>query len=149
MDNPGDGFAFPNVIFIPKHPADDEKSRVVANWIMDVPYAYGVQFSGLITLGSGPRQDLAGRFDPRNWRPGGFTLPQSNFPLFPGAWAYRNIDLRLRKDFPSISGGTLGVTADLFNAFNYQNFGCTNGGTTPTCVVSDPRRLQIGAEYTF
>lgn len=149
VDNPGDQFAFPNVIVIPKHPTNDEKSRVVANWTIDVPFAYGVRFSGLITLGSGARQDIAGRFDPGNWRPGGFTLPQSNFALFPGAWAYRNVDLRVRKDIPSFSGGSLAVTADLFNAFNYQNFGCTNGGTTPTCVVSDPRRLQIGAEYTF
>jgi hypothetical protein len=149
VDNPGDQFAFPNVIFIPKHPANDEKSHVVANWILDVPFLYGIQFSGLITLGSGARQDLSGRFDPRNWKPGGFTLPQSNFPLFPGAWAYRNVDLRVRKDFPSFSGGTLGVTADLFNAFNYQNYGCTFGGTTPNCVVSDPRRLQLGAEYNF
>jgi len=149
VDNPGDQFAFPGVNVIPKHPANDEKSHVTANWTLDVPFAYGVQFSGLINLGTGARQDISGRFDPRNWKPGGFTLPQSNFPLFPGAWAYRNVDLRLRKDFPAFSGGSLGVTADLFNAFNYQNYGCTYGGTTPNCVVSDPRRLQVGAEYNF
>ena len=130
-------------------PVNDEKSRVVANWIMDVPFAAGFQFSGLITLGTGPRQDISGRFDPKNFKPGAITLPQYSFPLVPGAWAYRNVDLRLRKDFPQFSRGTIGVTADLFNALNYQNFGCMNGGTTPTCVVSDPRRLQIGAEYTF
>ncbi len=149
VDNPGEQFAFPNVQFIPKHPANDEKSHVTANWILDLPYVAGVQFSGIINLGTGPVQDISGRFDPRNWRPGGFTLPQRRFPLLPAAWAYRNVDLRLRKDFPTFSGGSLGATADLFNAFNYQNFGCTFGGTTPNCVVSDPRRLQIGAEYTF
>ncbi len=149
VDNPGEQFAFPGVNVIPKHPTNDEKSHVTANWTLDVPFAYGVQFSGLINMGTGARQDLSGRFDPKNWKPGAVTLPQSNFPLFPGAWAYRNVDLRLRKDFPAFSGGSLGVTADLFNAFNYQNFGCTNGGTTPNCVVSDPRRLQLGAEYTF
>ena len=149
VDVPGDQFAFPNVQFIPKHPANDEKSHVTANWIMDLPVLAGLQFSGLINLGSGPLQDISGRFDPRNWRPGGFTLPQKSFPLLPGAWAYRNVDLRLRKDFPAFSGGSMAVTADLFNAFNYQNFGCTYGGTTPNCVVSDPRRLQVGAEYNF
>ncbi|PYP13357.1 MAG: hypothetical protein DMD54_16955, partial [Gemmatimonadetes bacterium] len=149
VDFPGDQFAFPGVNVIPKHPVNDEKSRVVANWIMDVPFAAGFQFSGLITLGTGPRQDISGRFDPKNFKPGAITLPQYSFPLVPGAWAYRNVDLRLRKDFPQFSRGTIGVTADLFNALNYQNFGCMNGGTTPTCVVSDPRRLQIGAEYTF
>ena len=149
VDFPGDQFAFPGANVILKHPVNDEKSHVVGNWIVDVPFLYGVQFSGLITLGSGPRQDISGRFDPRNYRPGAISLPQYNFPLLPGAWAYRNVDLRLRKDFPSFSRGSMGVTADLFNALNYQNFGCMNGGTTPNCVVSDPRRLQVGAEYTF
>lgn len=149
VDNPGDQFAFPGTNVIPKHPANDEKSHVVANWVMDLPFAYGIQFSGLVTLGSGARQDFSGRFDPANYKPGAVALPQYTFPLFPGSWAYRNVDLRLRKDFPAFSGGSLGLTADLFNALNYQNFGCTNGGVTPNCVVSDPRRLQIGAEYNF
>jgi len=149
IDFPGDQFAFPGTNVIPKHPVNDEKSRLVANWVMDVPFAYGVQFSGLVTLGSGPRQDFAGRFDPANFKPGAVGLPQNTFPLFPGSWAYRNVDLRVRKDFPGFSGGSFGVTADLFNAFNYQNFGCTYGGVTPNCVVSDPRRLQVGAEYNF
>jgi hypothetical protein len=48
------------------------------------------------------------------------------------------------------------VTVDLFNALNFQNFGCFNTGskTDPnfgraSCVISDPRRLQVGAEYNF
>jgi len=149
VDFPGDQFAFPGVNVILKHPVNDEKSHVTMDWILDMPYAYGVQFSGLINLGSGPRQDISGRFDPKNYRPGAFMLPQSNFLIFPGSWGYRNVDLRLRKDFPTFSGGSVGVTADLFNAFNYQNYGCTYGGTSSNCVVSDPRRLQIGAEYNF
>ncbi len=155
IDSPDDELAFPQDIFIPKHPSNDEKSRVVANWTVDMPYAYGVQFSGLITLGSGPRYDIAGRFDPAHWVPGAFT-PQGNNFLIPNAWAYRSVDLRLRKDFPNVSGTTLGVTVDLFNAFNYQNYGCFNTGPQPNpnfgkagCLVSDPRRAQLGAEYSF
>jgi len=147
IDFPNDQFAFPGTNVIPKHPVNDELSRVVMNWVMDVPVV-DVQFSGLLTLGSAPRQDFSGRFDPANYKPGAVTVPGGTFPLFPGQWGYRNVDLRLRKDFPT-GRGSMGVTADLFNAFNYQNFGCTNGGVTPNCVVSDPRRLQIGAEYTF
>ena len=97
----------------------------------------------LVALG-----DLSGRFDPDNWKPGAVSVPGGTFPLVPGSWGYRNLDLRLRKEL-RISGGNVGVTADLFNAFNHQNFGCTNGGVTPNCVVSDPRRLQVGAEYSF
>jgi outer membrane receptor protein involved in Fe transport len=154
-----DDFSFPNTSFYPKQPRNDERSHVVANWILDLPYVFGVQFSGLITLGSGTKADVGDFFGtPGNPPPqlGGFTPPKSGF-IIPKAWAFRDVDLRLRKDFPRFSGTTLGVTVDLFNVFNYQNFGCfsplfdpqaTDFGT-PRCVVSDPRRLQIGAEYNF
>ncbi|MGH8223794.1 MAG: hypothetical protein ACREQZ_12555, partial [Woeseiaceae bacterium] len=157
VDALGDLFAFPNTLNIPKHPANDEKTRVVANWIMDVPYLFGIQFSGLITLGSGNRQDIGCpvRFCGAAYIRGGFTPTRYGF-LIPKAFAYRNVDLRVRKDFPNFGRTTLGVTVDLFNALNFQNFGCFNTGseTDPnfgkaSCVVSDPRRLQIGAEYNF
>lgn len=148
IDFPNDQFAFPGTNVIPKHPVNDEQSRIVTNWVMDLPVV-DMLFSGLLTLGSGVRQDISGRFDPANWKPGAVSVPGGTFPLVPGSWGYRNLDLRLRKDFPAFSGGSMGVTLDLFNAFDHQNFGCTNGGVTPNCVVSDPRRLQVGAEYTF
>jgi outer membrane receptor protein involved in Fe transport len=152
QDNLGDLFDFPNTIGIPKHPANDEKTHVVANWTMDMPYAFGIQFSGLITLGSGAHKDVGGpiRFNPTGYIPGGFTPPQSNFILH--AWAYRTVDIRFRKDFPSFSGTTLGVTVDLFNVFNYSNFdypNFNNGNPNPSGLLSDPRRAQLGLEYNF
>jgi outer membrane receptor protein involved in Fe transport len=152
--------AFPNTLGIPKHSdngGNDERHHVVANWIMDVPFAFGIQFGGLVTLGSGANLDIgcASRFcGPATYINGGFTPPHYSF-IIPHAWAYRRVDLKLRKDFPRFSGTQLGVTVDLFNVFNYQNFGCYDVGyQSPTqgnasCVVSDPRRAQIGAEYTF
>jgi outer membrane receptor protein involved in Fe transport len=157
VDGLGDLFAFPNTINIPKHPANDERTRVVANWIMDVPYAYGIQFSGLITLGTGAHQDIGcpARFCGAGYERGGFAPDRYGF-IFPNAFAYRNVDLRLRKDFPNLSGTTFAVTVDLFNALNFQNFGCFNTGSRTdsnfgkaSCVASDPRRLQIGGEYSF
>jgi hypothetical protein len=155
QDNLGDLFDFPNTIGIPKHPANDEKSRVVANWTMDVPYLYGIQFSGLITLGSGSHRDIGGppRFNPGGtYIRGGFTPPQYGF-IIPNAFAYRTVDVRLRKDFPNISGTTLGVTLDLFNVFNYSNFDYDNFlGANPqprSTLLSDPRRAQFGVEYNF
>jgi hypothetical protein len=76
-------------------------------------------------------------------------------------WGYRNIDMRLRKD---ITGGRalrrVGVTADLFNVFNFNNLGCWEGFIPPTpdvnanfgnanCVASDARRLQLGLVLDF
>jgi outer membrane receptor protein involved in Fe transport len=151
-----DVFAFPNSINIPKHPAsNNEKHRVVANWIMDLPYLAGFQFSGLLTLGGKYTVDVGcpARFcglgtTGNQYERGGFTVP--------GTFPYRNVDLRLRKDLPTISGTTLGLSLDLFNAFNRNNFGCFNTGNRadanfgqPTCVVTDARRVQLGGEYTF
>ncbi|MEO6593536.1 MAG: TonB-dependent receptor [Planctomycetota bacterium] len=155
VDNLGDNFAFPNTIGIPKHSANDEKDRIVANWILDLPYLAGFQFGGLITLGGKFRQDVGcpGRFcgdgtEGNKFERGGFTVP--------GTFPYRNVDLRLRKDLPAIRGSRIGLTLDVFNAFNRDNFGCYNTGNrtdvgfgTPGCVVTDGRRAQIGAEYTF
>jgi hypothetical protein len=74
---------------------------------------------------------------------------------------YKRVDLRLRKNFPNFGGATLGVTADVFNVFNFQNLGCYNtqiitGSNEPdpgfgkaNCIVSDPRKLQLGMQLDF
>jgi outer membrane receptor protein involved in Fe transport len=151
VDAVGDDFAFPQARDILKHPANDEKHRVVANWIMDVPYLWGIQFSGLLTLGGQIKQDISNlRFGaPGTYVRGGFTVPGGVFP-------YRNVDLRLRKDFPNIGRTRLGVTVDMFNAFNRANLGCWETGNptaanfgTSSCVISDARRFQFGLEYGF
>src|SRR2546427_79632 len=148
----GDVFStFPNSAVYPKHPTNDEKSRLVANWTMDVPYAAGVQFGGLITLGTGPRYSVGGYFPNSGYVPGGWSPPQYPF-IFPGGWAYREVDFRLRKDFPNISGTTLAVTVDVFNVFNFDNFSYpdnNHGNPQPNGLLSDPRKTQIGVEYHF
>jgi len=159
-------FGFPKANGIAKHTdlgGSDERHHVVGNWIMDMPYLFGIQFSGLMTLGSGARIDVgtAPRFGgvvDSTYFPGGFSPPQRNF-LFLGGWAYRRVDIKLRKDFPKISGTNVGVTVDVFNVFNFQNLGDYNITVFPTQhaftvgpprqVISDPRRAQIGVEYTF
>jgi hypothetical protein len=157
IDNLGDTFAFPSAAEIPKHPQNDERMRIVANWITDIPVLYGIQWSGLATFGGKQRLDAGcGRFcsaadianNPR--LVGGFTTP--------GTFPYQNIDMRLRKDFPSFgrTGMAFGLTLDVFNVLNRDNLGCYNVGNpnadnygTAGCVVSDARRLQFGAEYNF
>ncbi len=153
-------FSFPNAIGIPKHAdngGNDERQRIVGNWTMDVPYLWGIQFSGLLTLSSGAVLDIGcpARFcGPLTYINGGFTPPKTS-DFIPGSWAYKRIDLKLRKDFPQFSGTQLGLTVDLFNVFNFQNLGCFDTGfNSPTqghasCVASDPRRVQLGMEYGF
>lgn len=165
IDNLNDLFAFPNSAGIPKHAANDEKHRVVTNWIIDFPYLSGFQFSGLATFGGKYRLDVgcAARFcgfgtTGNQFERGGFTVP--------GTFPYRNVDVRLRKDIPIRQAGPearFSVLFDVFNLLNRDNFGCYRVGNRdetigtppvnvfgePTCVVTDPRRYQLGAEYSF
>ena len=152
--------AFPNALAIGKHAdngGNDERQHIVANWIVDMPYLFGMQFSGLLTLGTGAALDVGcpSRFcGPATYINGGFTPTPKN-AIIPGGWAYQRVDVRFRKDFPEISGTRLGVNLDIFNLFNTQNLGCFDVGFhSPTygaanCVISDPRRVQLGAEYNF
>lgn len=159
VDNIGDIFAFPNAAAIPKHSANDERTRIVGNWITDIPYLFGIQWSGLATFGGKYAIDAGcNRFcglaaqKSNPFRPGGF--------LVPGAFPYRDVDMRLRKDFPHFgrTQTAIGITFDVFNTFNHNNFG-TNYNTgvpvtdpnygKPFAVASDARRYQLGAELNF
>jgi outer membrane receptor protein involved in Fe transport len=165
MDNLGDLFEFPRASSIPKHPSTsgnnslsgDEKHRLVLNGILDIPYLWGIQLSGIGTFGGKYLQDVGcpGRFCAAAYERGGFTVP--------GLFPYQNVNFRIRKDFLNLgTSKSVGLTLDLFNAFNRDNLGCydtgarLNGDGTPnknfgtaTCVTTDARRIQFGAAYDF
>jgi hypothetical protein len=157
-----DLFTFPQVgtDFTGRRPiTDDQRHRVVANFVVDLPYLWGVQFSGLGIFGSGKPFNIV-EFAPIG--PGANERVRIGVQRGPD---FKNLDLRLRKDFPSFGGTSLGITADLFNVFNNDNLGCLeetairvdeNGNPVAnetfgnaTCVVGDPRRFQLGFQYDF
>jgi hypothetical protein len=141
-----DDFSFANAVDYPKQVRNDERHRLVANWIIGMPAVLDLQFSGVATIASGSNLDIGDRF-------GGTTNP-----LIPGGFdtpTYKMVDLRLRKDF-SFGRSHVGLTVDGFNVFNTQNLGCWNTGNPADgnfgragCTISDPRRVQLGLEVGF
>src|SRR6266571_3252691 len=154
-DNLGDTFAFPQAFTIKKHAApNNEKHRIVANWITDMPWAFGIEWSGLLMLGGKYTLDAGcQRFCPVFER-GGFTVP--------GTFPYQNLDMRFRKDLPTFgrSPAQIGLTFDIFNALNHVNLTGyntslqANGQPDPNFgkasgVATDARRYQLGAQINF
>jgi hypothetical protein len=105
----------------------------------------------VLTLGGKYKQDVGclSRFCATGYERGGFTVP--------GTFPYQNLNLRVRKDFLNLGRAkSFGVTLDVFNALNHNNLGCYHTGSrtdkdfgTAGCVVTDARRMQVGAQYDF
>ncbi len=115
-----------------------QRNTIIGNWIVDVPF--GVQFSGLLNLGSGTPFSTGA---PQNR----LFPPKQNF-ILGHAFAFRDIDVRLRKQVPTAGNQLADLTLEVFNVFDYQNLGCWSG-TSPTCIAYGSRRLQLGAGYSF
>jgi len=155
QDNLGDTFAFPQAATIHKHAApNNEKHRIVANWITDMPWAFGIQWSGLLTLGGKYTLDAGCQRFCNHFVRGGFTVP--------GTFPYQNLDMRFRKDLPTFgrSQAQIGLTFDVFNTLNHVNLAQyntnlqANGQPDPNFgkaggVATDARRYQLGAEINF
>ncbi len=143
-----------------KHPpSGSEPDRFNATAILGLPW--DLRFSTNVTLSTGeatPYFDFSKGFNlPGRLATG--VIPGAVYPPKKNGFGYRNVDFRLGKDFAAYAGTTIGVTAEVFNAFNFTNFGClsnfvgdnndrTNLGT-PNCVVSLGRREQIGLRVNF
>ena len=162
LQNGNDLFEFdlPSVTQIARHPVNgSEPNHFYASGIIGLPWES--RFSTSVTLGSGPAQpiqdfskgfDLAGRLATGVWN-GAVYPPKS------GGWGFRDVDFRLQKDFGAFSGTRIGLILDVFNAFNFTNYGClsffrapdTNPATLgqPSCVVSLGRREQVGLKIDF
>ncbi|HEV7705092.1 MAG TPA: carboxypeptidase regulatory-like domain-containing protein [Gemmatimonadaceae bacterium] len=155
----GDLFSFPQVTqgFNARHviAGVDQTHQIVGNFVTDIPYAWGIQFSGFITVASGLAY-VRNEIDSTNVPGVG-----ANVVLAPGRTPWqKSVDLRLRKDFLAFRGNNIGVTASVFNVFNTQNLTNFTGtvkdlnGANPSyglasAVAIDPRRVQVGVQYDF
>jgi hypothetical protein len=148
------GFAFnfdyPNIGDQPFVPGGgDERHRVVANGIVDLPL--GFRASGLITYGSGAPFfviDALEGFQPGNIRLGFFE----HVPDF------LQVDLRLQKVFTLFGDREVSLSAEVFNLFNRANFGgaegfiCCDGNENfgvPNSLAGPPRSFQFGISTRF
>ncbi|HVR96803.1 MAG TPA: TonB-dependent receptor [Thermoanaerobaculia bacterium] len=163
--NGGDLFSldFPTVQDYPRYRTPDlHEHSVVISGIVGLPW--DIRASTLITLGSGLPyniDDASRGFGPNEFR---FRRnegePEKYSFIIPDAFAYRTVDLRFQKDFV-VGPGEIGIIAEAFNVFDYENYGCFNGFIAPTsgppnpnygkpsCLIEPGRRLQFGLNFSF
>ncbi|WP_395943954.1 TonB-dependent receptor domain-containing protein [Brevundimonas sp.] len=133
--------------------ADDERHRIVANGIVDLPFDF--QLSGILTLGSGtPYNVFDGTGSTFYFRPYAGRPDKENF-FIPNAFAYRNLDLRLTKNFAITEGSEIQLFVDAINIFDFKNYSGYEGSATspnfgnPSTVLFPTRTFQFGARYSF
>lgn len=151
-------FDFINPEEEPFHPnAADERHRIVINGIFDLPW--GLKFSTLTQLSSGqPFQviDLSNGF--------GRNVVVDNSGNQPGFFGFKQIDVRLQKDFKlsMFQGGqTLSVFVEAINVFDTTNIGGRDGFIpfegiqnnpnfgSPQGLAGPPRTIQFGTKISF
>jgi hypothetical protein len=135
-----------------------EKDRIVATGIFGLPF--DLRFSTLVSLGTGAAfnvLDFSQGFDlAARLRTHPFS--RSIYPKKTGGFADRSVDFRLEKTFGIVSGASIGVIGELFNAFNFHNYGCLSNFVgpegnpnlgAPGCVINLGRREQLGLRVNF
>ncbi len=149
----------PSASLYAKHPIPgSEPNHFSATGIFGIPW--DMRFSTNVTLGTGPATPITDFSQ-------GFSLPGrlatgvkrgAVYPPKSGGFGYRNVDFRLEKDFHAFSGVSFGVVGEIFNAFNFTNYGCLSDFLPPegnpnlgqpNCVVSLGRREQVGLKLNF
>ncbi|HEV7484981.1 MAG TPA: TonB-dependent receptor [Thermoanaerobaculia bacterium] len=158
LQNGNDLFSLdlPSAASYARHPVPgSEPNHFNATGIFGLPWE--MRFSTSVTLGTGgatPITDFSKGFT----LAGRLATGVKAGAVYPDK-GYRNVDFRLSKDFGAVRGTTVGVIAEVFNAFNFTNLGClndfvgdNNDRTTlgdANCVVSLGRREQVGLRLTF
>jgi outer membrane receptor protein involved in Fe transport len=150
---------FPSAAAYGRHDVPgSEKDRIVATGIFGLPW--DVRFSTNITLGTGAAfnvLDFSEGFDlPARERTHPFQ--RTIRPEKTWGFADRSVDFHLEKDFGTFRDVSIGVVAEVFNAFNWASYGCLDNFIGPggnsnlgkaSCVINLPRREQVGIKINF
>jgi hypothetical protein len=125
--------------------AGDERHRLVANGIVDLPL--GLKLSGLATIASGvPQLVIDGETDGF-----GINIRKGNFGR---DRMFAQVDLRLLKAF-NFNGKEFQVWAEVFNVLNRDNLGyndaCCSASPSdlPSVLIGPPRSFQVGTAFRF
>jgi hypothetical protein len=150
---------FPSAASYPRHAVPgSERDRIVATGIFGLPY--DVRFSSILSFGSGGAAnllDFSQGFSLAN-RLASRAYAKTLYPPKTWGFADRSIDFRLEKSFHVFGPASVGVIGEIFNAFDFHNYGCLNNFLPPegnpslgqpNCMVNLGRREQLGVRVTF
>ncbi|MBA4805261.1 MAG: TonB-dependent receptor [Brevundimonas sp.] len=156
-------FDYPSIEATPwfNSPGTD-RHRVVLSGTMALPWDF--RLSSLITLASG--KPFTGFNPGSGGKPMWFEFyPEKHSFIIPNAFAYRQVDLRLTKEFEVFGGDVVEFTVDAINVFNFRNYSSFNqtyriNNNTPDAPLNptfgDPtaqylptRSFQVGLRYRW
>jgi outer membrane receptor protein involved in Fe transport len=149
-------FDFPSIEATPLTPGDaDERHRLVLAGIVGLPE--GFLLSGLMTFGTGVPYNIADASE-------GFGADfrfRRNAGRADAFLEYKQIDLRLAKQLMLAPQHRMSAFVEVFNVFNWHNYGGYEGFIPPaeeepnprfgepSRIVGPPRSFQVGLTYGF
>ena len=139
-----------------------DRHRVVASGTVGLPW--DMRLSSIITLASG--KPFTGNNPGSGGKPMWFAFyPEKHDFIIPDAWAYRQVDLRLTKEFQVWGGDVVELTVDAINVFDFKNYSSfnqtyrVNNNTPdsalnptfgqPTAQYVPTRSFQVGLRYRW
>jgi hypothetical protein len=151
---------YPSAAAYPRHEVPGtERDRIVANALFG-GLPWDLRFGANLSFGTGEATNVLDFSQGFGLADRERTHPFERSIRPPTTWGFadRSIDFRLEKDFRVAGNVSVGIVGEIFNAFNWANFGCLNnfippeGNPTfgqPTCVVNLGRREQVGLKINF
>jgi outer membrane receptor protein involved in Fe transport len=161
----GDLFSldYPTVAAYPRYPTStDERNRIVATGIVGLKW--NLILSGLMTLGSGLPYTVTDQSQGSGPNQSKLLLnggrPEQFTFIFPDAFAYRSVDVRLEKIFRFGARQSASIAIEGFNIFSFSNYKDFDGFIPtlpqvnanfgkPSATLDPGRRLQFGLRYSF